>query len=77
MVVLRPPKLVEEVRLKVLDLFLNSNRDERCQIGVHEDRFVPVFKGVSCSRRSRGGLRSILSLRRIKSTKNKIKSQRG
>jgi hypothetical protein len=37
--VLQPPKSTEEVRLMVLDLFLSSNHDERCQIDVHEEMF--------------------------------------
>jgi hypothetical protein len=38
-VVLWPPILVEQVRLKVLDHFLSSNCDEQCQIDVHEEKF--------------------------------------
>jgi hypothetical protein len=38
--VLWPPKLVKEVCLKVLDLFLNSNRDKRCWIDVREETFL-------------------------------------
>jgi hypothetical protein len=37
--VLWPPILVKEVHLKVLDLFLSSNRDEQCRIDVHKDKF--------------------------------------
>jgi hypothetical protein len=38
--VLQPPKSTEEVHLKVLDLFLSSNREEQCQIDVHEQMFL-------------------------------------
>jgi hypothetical protein len=38
-VVLWPPILVEQVRLKVLDHFLSSNCDEQCRIDVHEEKF--------------------------------------
>jgi hypothetical protein len=38
--VLQPPKSTEEVHLKVLDLFLSSNREEQCQIDVHEEMFL-------------------------------------
>jgi hypothetical protein len=31
--------LVEDVRLKIFDLILSSNCDERCQIDVHEEKF--------------------------------------
>jgi hypothetical protein len=44
-----------------------------CQL----DRFMSVFKGVSCSRRSWGGLCSTLSRGWIKALKNQMKSQKG
>jgi hypothetical protein len=75
------PKLAEEVGLEVLVLLQCSSYDKWRRIDVHEedflvdkvcsyksklDWFMPVFTGVYCSRHSRDGLRSILSINKFK-----------